>query len=129
MQDISSHRERTVQTFGEEFVRRFGGVPTIYQAPGRVNLIGEHTDYNDGFVCPMAIDRHTTVLCRPRADGLVRIHSVASKETAEYMGLFYRQLRQGTDKKTSLALARKAIRTRYPHPFYWAPFVLYGEKQ
>ena len=41
------------------FVQRFGGdpAPTIAVAPGRVNLIGEHTDYNDGFVLPMAIER------------------------------------------------------------------------
>src|SRR6059036_1622501 len=39
-----------------------------YRAPGRVNLIGEHTDYNDGFVMPVAIDRHTTVTIEPRSD-------------------------------------------------------------
>jgi CHAT domain-containing protein len=60
---------------------------------------------------------------------VVSLWEIASKETAEYMGLFYRQLKEGTDKKTSLSLARNAIRTRYPHPFYWAPFVLYGERQ
>jgi galactokinase len=40
----------------------------VYRAPGRINLIGEHTDYNDGFVMPVAIDRHTTVTARPRGD-------------------------------------------------------------
>ena len=41
-----------------EFSSRFGGKPTfLARAPGRVNLIGDHTDYNDGFVLPMAIDR------------------------------------------------------------------------
>ena len=46
------------QQVTEEFERRFGEAPTlIVRAPGRVNLIGEHTDYNDGYVMPLAIDR------------------------------------------------------------------------
>lgn len=46
----------------DAFVRRFGYEPQLYVAsPGRVNLIGEHTDYNDGFVLPMAIERHTLI--------------------------------------------------------------------
>jgi galactokinase len=54
------------------------------QAPGRVNLIGEHTDYNDGFVCPMAIDRSTTIVCRQRGDKLVRMHSNLVGQTVEF---------------------------------------------
>ncbi len=61
----------------EEFRRRFGGEPeVVVRAPGRVNLIGEHTDYNDGFVMPMAIDRWVTMAVRPRDDGRVTIHSI-----------------------------------------------------
>jgi galactokinase len=56
----------------------------VVQAPGRVNLIGEHTDYNDGFVCPMAIDRTTTIVCRVRNDALVRMHSNLAHETVEF---------------------------------------------
>lgn len=53
----------------EEFRCRFGGEPKwLVVAPGRVNLIGEHTDYNDGFVLPMAIDMHT-VIAAGRRDG------------------------------------------------------------
>ena len=48
----------------------------IVRAPGRVNLIGEHTDYNDGFVLPMAIDRAVWLALRPRADKTVRLYSL-----------------------------------------------------
>jgi galactokinase len=47
----------------------------VYRAPGRVNLIGEHTDYNDGFVMPVAIDRQTTVTAAPRADRRLHVSS------------------------------------------------------
>jgi galactokinase len=52
-----------------------------YRAPGRVNLIGEHTDYNDGFVMPVAIDRDTTVALAPRGDRLLVARSAAYLET------------------------------------------------
>lgn len=56
------------------FCGRFGCAPTVLaQAPGRVNLIGEHTDYNDGFVLPCAIDFRTVVAMRPRADTRVEV--------------------------------------------------------
>ncbi len=57
-----------------EFARIYNALPThITRAPGRVNLIGEHTDYNDGFVLPMAIDREVRIAARMRADPLVRM--------------------------------------------------------
>lgn len=56
------------------FAAQFHAAPTLWaQAPGRVNLIGEHTDYNDGFVLPCAIDHHTLIAARPRADREVRV--------------------------------------------------------
>ena len=56
------------------FSHTFGQSPTHYfQAPGRVNLIGEHTDYNDGFVLPCAIDYQTLVAATPRDDMTVRV--------------------------------------------------------
>ena len=59
------------------FEQTYGTTPTLWvQAPGRVNLIGEHTDYNDGFVLPCAIDFHTLVALRQRQDRRVRVLSV-----------------------------------------------------
>lgn len=58
------------------FRQAFGGAPDgIWQAPGRVNLIGEHTDYNEGFVLPFAIDRTARVAVRARPDTTVRLLS------------------------------------------------------
>jgi len=56
----------------------------FFRAPGRVNLIGEHTDYNDGFVLPMAIDRDIIAAARGRDDGQVRVHSVNLRDGTEF---------------------------------------------
>lgn len=64
------------------FTRCFGGLPQgQVRAPGRVNLIGEHTDYNDGFVLPCALDFHTVVAWRARPDALVRVAAAGIGET------------------------------------------------
>jgi galactokinase len=68
----------------EAFLRRFGTPPEyVARAPGRVNLIGEHTDYNDGFVLPMAIDRATWIGFRLRADRRVHLYSTVFDEEVE----------------------------------------------
>jgi galactokinase len=68
-----------------EFERRFGTPPQLVaRAPGRVNLIGDHTDYNDGFVLPMAIDRSVWVAFRPSTDGHVRVDSLDFGERGEF---------------------------------------------
>ncbi len=66
-------KEKPVQLFRQQFQRAW---EVMSRAPGRVNLIGEHTDYNDGFVLPAAIDRTITVVAAKREDSLIRAHSV-----------------------------------------------------
>jgi galactokinase len=56
----------------------------IFRAPGRVNLIGEHTDYNDGFVMPAAIDFATWVTIQPREDRIISAFSENFGETIEF---------------------------------------------
>ena len=69
----------------DEFCRRYGVKPSIVaRAPGRVNLIGDHTDYNDGFVLPMAIDREVWLAVRPRDDRRVTVHSIDFDEDAAF---------------------------------------------
>ncbi|MEJ8648596.1 galactokinase [Streptomyces sp. MS1.AVA.3] len=60
----------------EEFAAVYGAAPTgTWAAPGRVNLIGEHTDYNDGFVMPLALPHTTLAAASARTDGVLRLHS------------------------------------------------------
>jgi len=66
------------------FTERFGGRPDgVVCSPGRVNLIGEHTDYNQGFVLPMAIDRALWIAARPRNDRRVVLWSLDCEAPAE----------------------------------------------
>ncbi len=66
-----------------QFERHFGYPPQwMAAAPGRVNLIGEHTDYNDGFVLPMAIERWTVLAAGPTPQPLATVHSQALRSTA-----------------------------------------------
>jgi galactokinase len=71
-----------------QFFALFPGSKTdrlfVARAPGRVNLIGEHTDYNDGYVCPMALDRVTAIVAAPRTDGIIRLHSLGMNQTVEF---------------------------------------------
>jgi galactokinase len=69
----------------EAFTHRFGSRPPLLaRAPGRVNLVGEHTDYNEGFVLPMAIDRAAWIAFRPRPDPVVHLVSLDFNEATEF---------------------------------------------
>lgn len=69
----------------ELFTREFGGQPAlIARAPGRVNLIGEHTDYNDGLVLPAAIDRHVFIAARRNHSHRVRMAATAFEDRVEF---------------------------------------------
>ena len=71
-------RSEFTQCFGDDSDVR------VFCAPGRVNLIGEHTDYNDGFVLPIAIDRNTVVVARARNDSIIRVYSVNRKQEGTF---------------------------------------------
>lgn len=67
------------------FRAHFGGEPEIWcRAPGRVDLMGSHTDYNQGWVLTVPISRETWVAARPRCDGLVRLHSLNLKAESSF---------------------------------------------
>ncbi|MEW2438708.1 galactokinase [Streptomyces caniferus] len=69
-------RPHRAQYTAEAFAAVYGAAPTgTWAAPGRVNLIGEHTDYNDGFVMPLALPHTTLAAASPRTDGVLRLHS------------------------------------------------------
>ena len=73
----------TLEELTAAFQKLYKGQPRIYRAPGRVNLIGEHTDYNEGFVMPAAINFSTFVAITKRDDQVLKIHSDIFKEEAE----------------------------------------------
>ena len=68
----------------EAFAELSARAPQFFRAPGRVNLIGEHVDYSEGFVLPLAIDRATVAAAAPRDDRRVRVRSLERVETAEF---------------------------------------------
>ncbi|MEJ7653694.1 MAG: galactokinase [Chloroflexia bacterium] len=81
MTEVYKHFEKLLAGFQA----KFGSPPElISRAPGRVNLIGEHTDYNDGWVLPMAIPFEVNVAVRRRDDGLVRLAALDLDESAEF---------------------------------------------
>ncbi|HHO56312.1 MAG TPA: galactokinase, partial [Trueperaceae bacterium] len=79
--EFMTGQEKVFKVFNE----KFGEEPKyIVRAPGRVNLIGEHTDYNDGFVLPMAIERSIWIALRPRVDKTLKVYSLHNNSWAEF---------------------------------------------
>jgi galactokinase len=73
----------TAARLSEAFRARFGSDPIISRAPGRVNIIGDHTDYNDGFVLPAAVDRYCWVAASPRTDGRLVVYAENNNHRVE----------------------------------------------
>src|ERR1700735_1019266 len=91
---------QTPQELAALHLPNYAATPPLYSAPGRVNLIGEHTDYCDGFVMPAAIDFSTLIAISPRNDGRVLAHSVnfderVSKSISELLDDGFATLRTG----------------------------------
>ena len=73
-----------IETLKRDFREVYRQEPKVSRAPGRVNLIGEHTDYNEGFVMPAAIDFYTSVAMAPRSDTKVNLRSQSFEETLSF---------------------------------------------
>ncbi|MGR3808927.1 galactokinase [Jiulongibacter sp. NS-SX5] len=72
------------EQIAEAFLKKYSIEPSLLiKAPGRINLIGEHTDYNDGFVLPAAVDKAIYFALRPREDEVVRLYSFDLKDSFE----------------------------------------------
>ena len=79
------NRSKRVSLAIQKFEEFFGSIPEfIASAPGRVNLIGEHTDYNDGYVFPVAIDKYINIAARKRSDKRVRFHALDVDDSYEF---------------------------------------------
>ncbi len=82
---ISRDTTERVSFTNQKFKEIFGRTSTfVASAPGRVNLIGEHTDYNDGYVFPVAIDKYLNIAVRKRADRRVRLHALEVNDSYEF---------------------------------------------
>ena len=82
--DISISSSYSAGLVADAYRKQFGEFSGIFRAPGRVNLIGEHTDYNDGFVMPCALGLYTYVVAGRRNDQLLKLHSLDFGETIEF---------------------------------------------
>src|SRR5262252_4063891 len=78
------NNQQAAEVVAREFHRLYGEHGRVFAAPGRVNLIGEHTDYNDGFVMPAAIAFYTFVAASARSDNRLSVYSVDFQESREF---------------------------------------------
>ncbi|MEU5363423.1 galactokinase [Streptomyces sp. NPDC005925] len=85
---MSESSEAVAGTVAERFEELYGAAPDgVWAAPGRVNLIGEHTDYNDGFVMPFALPHTAVAAVSRRTDGVLRLHSADVEGTVAELRL------------------------------------------
>ncbi|MCY4554204.1 MAG: galactokinase [Candidatus Poribacteria bacterium] len=87
LRDLSplDQKSNRIASITQKFEEIFGGTPTsIASAPGRVNLIGEHTDYNDGYVFPVAIDKYINIAARKRPDRRVILYALDVDDSWEF---------------------------------------------
>ena len=113
---VSTEKSAVVPDLSEEFDRKFGGHPRIIQAPGRVNLIGEHTDYNDGFVLPAAIQFQTSVAIAPRKDNRLVLYSANYRELVEFNEEDLPGVARGHWSDYAIGVARKLRTAGTPLP-------------
>ncbi len=76
------NQDKEYNILAEKFKTLFGKAELIVQAPARVNIIGEHTDYNDGFVLPFACDRYIWFFVSPNVDRKLKLHAADTDQTA-----------------------------------------------
>ncbi|WP_373514824.1 galactokinase [Persicitalea sp.] len=74
----------TAERIWDAFTQKYQQTPRLFRSPGRINLIGEHTDYNDGFVLPASVDKAVYFAIAPREDDLVQLEAVDLNETYEF---------------------------------------------
>jgi len=107
------------------FEKLFGSTPRVFRAPGRVNLIGEHTDYNDGFVLPASVGFSTYVAIAPRSDRKLLIHS------EEFPGKFEFELDRLPEKRVGAwcdyVLGVASVLRRRGHELGGANLLVHGE--
>ncbi|CAL9538935.1 galactokinase [Streptomyces sp. Tu 3180] len=106
---MSESSEAVAESVAERFEQLYGAAPDgVWAAPGRVNLIGEHTDYNDGFVMPFALPHTAVAAVARRDDGVLRVHS--ADVDGPVVELPVDALAPGSDKRW----------TAYPAGVVWA---------
>ncbi|MEP4532877.1 MAG: galactokinase [Cyclobacteriaceae bacterium] len=77
-------REIDFPELQSQFVKEFGNQPQLFNAPGRINLIGEHTDYNDGFVLPAAVDKSVKIAMAENGTGTCLLKALDLNEAYEF---------------------------------------------
>ncbi|MER5989563.1 galactokinase [Streptomyces viridosporus] len=106
---MSESSEAVARSVAERFERLYGAAPDgVWAAPGRVNLIGEHTDYNDGFVMPFALPHTAVAAVARRDDGVLRLHSADVDDPVAELAVD--ALAPGSDRRW----------TAYPAGVVWA---------